>query len=199
MIFKKVLSVCLFALLALSNVSHAADDLSGTYQLKNQFRGNGECLEGNPSTSSVGGAVFMNTCQTVSSQLWTVENIGSGWYRLKTGQECLESNWADSPLYRGAAHMDSCQNVTGQMWKFVPEGNAYRLKSQFREDGECLEGNQATSTVHEGKAFMDSCQNVSGQFWVLEKIGGTPPPKNEVPKQIEIQNDEDFDNELELD
>ncbi|WP_417550225.1 RICIN domain-containing protein [Methylophaga sp.] len=199
MIFKNALSLCLFAVLALSNISYAADDLSGTYQLKNQFRGNGECLEGNPSTSSVGGAVFMNTCQSVSSQLWTVENIGSGWYRLKTGQECLESNWADSPVYRGAAHTDSCQNVTGQMWKFVPEGNAYRLKSQFRENGECLEGNQATSTVHEGKAFMDSCQNVSGQFWVLEKMGGTPPPKKEVPKQIEIQNDDDFDNELELD
>jgi len=93
MIFKSVLSLCLLALLALSTASQAEEDLSGTYQLKNQFRGNGECLEGNLSTGPIGGAVFMNTCQNVSSQHWTLENIGSGWYRLKTGEECLESNW----------------------------------------------------------------------------------------------------------
>jgi hypothetical protein len=64
--------------------------------------------------------------------------------------------------------MDNRQNVSGQLWKFVPEGNAYRLKTQFRGDGECLEGNQSTSQAHGGNAFMDKCQNVTGQLWVLE-------------------------------
>jgi hypothetical protein len=125
----------------LASSSHATSDLSGTYRLKTQSRGSGECLEGNQSTSApIGGAAFMNACKDVSSQVWKVEDAGSGWYWLKTqfsgGEECLEGNETDSPLYRGAAFMDTCRNVTGQLWKFVLEGNAYRLKTQFRGEGD---------------------------------------------------------------
>ncbi len=94
----------------------------GYYRLKTQFRGEGECLEGNQSTSPVhGGGAFMDKCQNVSGQLWKIEDAGNGYYRLKTqfrGEgECFEGNQASSSVQGGAAFMDKCQNVSGQLWK----------------------------------------------------------------------------------
>ncbi len=148
----------------------ATPEFSGWYRLKTQFRGDGECLEGNQRTSKVhGGAAFMDKCQNVSGQLWKIEDAGNGYYRLKTqfrGEgESLEGNNGKSPAF-----MDKQQNVSGQLWKIEDAGNGwYRLKTMFRGEGECLEGNQASSEYMGGAAFMDKCQNVSGQLWKFVK------------------------------
>ncbi len=145
------------------------------YRLRTQFRGQGECLEGNQSSSSVhNGAAFMDRCQNVSGQLFSFERVGQDTYRIRTqfrGQgECLEGNQSSSSVHNGSAFMDSCQNVSGQLWRLVPANGGFRLQTVFRGEGECLEGNQATSSVHGGNAFMDRCQNVSGQIWLLERV-----------------------------
>ena len=72
-------------------------DTNAWYRLKTQFRGEGECLEGNQAGSNVkSGAAFMDKCQDVTGQLWKFEDAGNGYYRLKTkfrGEgECLEGN-----------------------------------------------------------------------------------------------------------
>jgi hypothetical protein len=47
------------------------------YKLQTAFRGAGECLEGNQSSSPVhGGAAFMDRCQNVSGQLWSLLPVG---------------------------------------------------------------------------------------------------------------------------
>ncbi|MCC6461469.1 MAG: carbohydrate binding domain-containing protein [Saprospiraceae bacterium] len=150
-------------------------EFAGWYRLKTQFRGDGECLEGNQSAGTAkGGAAFMDKCQNVSGQLWRFEPAGNGYYRMKTkfrgDGECFEGNQSAGTVKGGAAFMDKCQNVSGQLWKLVPEGQYYRLKTQFRGDGECLEGNQSAGTVKGGAAFMDKCQNVSGQLWKLDPV-----------------------------
>lgn len=51
-------------------------DPKAYYRLKTQFRGNGECLEGNQAGSPVhGGAAFMDKGQSVSGQLWQLELV----------------------------------------------------------------------------------------------------------------------------
>ncbi len=46
---------------------------SGYAKLTTMFReGENECLEGNQRGGSMGGAAFMDSCQNVSGQLWTV-------------------------------------------------------------------------------------------------------------------------------
>lgn len=179
---KRLLKNALALVISVITLPSFASDMSGTYHLKTQFRGDGECLEGNQAASSAhSGAAFMATCQNVSGQIWNIESAGNGFYRLKTEfrgtGECLEGNEAASPVHNGAAFMDQCKNVSGQLWKFESAGNGlYRLKTMFRGEGECLEGNQAASNVHSGAAFMAKCQNVSGQLWKLEKAGGASLP-----------------------
>jgi hypothetical protein len=130
-----------------ASVTAAAPDLTGWFRLKTQFRGEGECLEGNQGSSPVhGGAAFMDSCQGVSGQLWKFVPAGGEWYKLKTqfrGEgECLEGNQGASPVHAGSAFMDTCQNVSGQLWKLEAAGGGwYKLKTQFRGEGECLEGN----------------------------------------------------------
>ncbi len=48
----------------------------GFVRLKTQFRGDGECLEGNQvkGLEKAGGA-FMNRCSNVTGQLWTLEKV----------------------------------------------------------------------------------------------------------------------------
>jgi len=159
--------------IAVDNIE-VQSEVAGWYRLTTQFRGDGECLEGNQTAGTAkGGAVFMAQRQNVIGQIWRFEPAGDGFYRMKTqfrGEgECLEGNQRDGTVKAGSAFMDKCQNVTGQLWKLVPEGAYYRLKTKFRGDGECFEGNQTAGTAKVGTAFMDKCRNVSGQLWKLEK------------------------------
>ncbi len=152
------------------------DEFAGWFRLKNVFRGDGECLEGNQINGTAkGGSTFMDKCQNVSGQLWKLEPAGDGFYRLKNqfrgDGECLEGNKVNSTYKGGGAFMNNCSNEIGQLWKLEPDGNGnYRLKNKFRGDGECLEGNQINGTAKAGSAFMDKCQNVTGQFWKIEKV-----------------------------
>jgi hypothetical protein len=120
-----IVSTVLFAF-ANASFGAAPVDTNKWYRLKTQFRGDGECLEGNQGASPVhGGAAFMDTCQNVSGQLWKLEPADNGHYRLKTqfrgDGECFEGNQGASPVHGGAAFMDKCQNVSGQLWLLVPE------------------------------------------------------------------------------
>jgi hypothetical protein len=48
-------------------------------RLRTSFRGDGECLEGNQASSPThGGAAFMDRCQNVSGQLWSLRPVGGG-------------------------------------------------------------------------------------------------------------------------
>ncbi len=139
------------------------------YQLKTQFTGPGQCLEGNQKGGSEkNGNAYMDQCQNVSGQIWKLERQPDGNYRLKTefrgNGECLEGNSGG----RGA-FMDKCQNVTGQLWKITPAGNGYvRLQNLMGDN--CLEGNRSDLPRAGGAAYMDSKQDVSGQLWKLTKV-----------------------------
>jgi hypothetical protein len=149
---------------------------SGYYRLKTQDRGDNECLESNAADSDYhGGNAFMDACQDVSGQLWSLVDAGNGYYRLKSmyrgDNECLESNAADSGYHGGNAFMDACQDVSGQLWSPVDAGEGrYHLKSMYRGEGECLEGNGATSDVHGGNSFMMACRNATGQRWAIVPV-----------------------------
>ena len=157
-----------------SNMPAARGVAAGPFRLKTQFRGAGECLEGNGPDSPVhNGAAFMAPCQNASGQLWRAISNGDGTITLRNlnfgDARCLESNWADAPVHDGGASMDTCQNVTGQMWRPTDLGDGYyQLRSVFRGDNECLEGNQEEGEMHSGAAFMNTCSNAQGQRWLFE-------------------------------
>ena len=167
-----------------------AQDFPGTYRLQTMFQApENKCFEGNrfSAESTLGGAAFMDTCQNVTGQLWTIQAQGDGWYRLKTlfqgDGKCLEGNrYAPEAVLSGAAYMDNCQNVSGQLWKLEPQGDGwYRLKTQFQGEGKCLEGNRfAPESTLGGAAFMDNCQNVSGQLWKLVQTAATDAAPSDV-------------------
>ncbi len=177
-----LLTVSLFtsSLLAVAASAQSSGDFSGQYRFKTMWRGDGECLESNGAASAYqGGNAFMDTCQDVSGQLWSIEDAGNGHYRLKTMSQgsgnCLESNGAASDYHGGNAFMDTCKDVSGQLWSIEDAGNGhYRLKTMSQGSGECLEGNSPIerADIMGGSAYMDACQNVSGQFWHLVQEGG---------------------------
>jgi hypothetical protein len=97
---------------------------SNLYKLQTRQLGSTKCLEGNKiSGTAKKGAAFMDNCQNVTGQQWTVENAGNGYYRLKTifqGTEIsLEGNQIKGSK-GGNAFMDTQQNVSGQLWYLVP-------------------------------------------------------------------------------
>jgi len=54
-------------------------EFAGLFRLKNVFRGDGECLEGNKiNGTSKGGFNFMDKCQNVTGRLWKLEKVQSG-------------------------------------------------------------------------------------------------------------------------
>ncbi|MBK8548562.1 MAG: RICIN domain-containing protein [Saprospiraceae bacterium] len=54
-------------------------DGNGNYRLKNKFRGDGECLEGNQINGTAkAGSAFMDKCQNVTGQFWKIEKVQSG-------------------------------------------------------------------------------------------------------------------------
>ncbi len=65
----------IIALFLLMSFSGFAQIEEGHYRLKTQFRGSGECLEGNKMDGSKGGTAFMDKCQNVSGQLWKFERV----------------------------------------------------------------------------------------------------------------------------
>ena len=139
---------------------HQYVDPSRWYRLKTEFRGEGECLEGNHAPSDKhGGAPFMDKLRVpdVDSQLWCFEPHGF-FFRLKTkscDDECLEADFrrarqdrsgdqAHQPARGTAAFMDKERDVPGQLWMLVPAvGPWFHLQTNFRGPGESLEGNQA--------------------------------------------------------
>ena len=55
------------------------DEFAGWFRLKNVFRGDGECLEGNQINGTAkGGSTFMDKCQNVTGQFWKIEKVQSG-------------------------------------------------------------------------------------------------------------------------
>ena len=153
--------------------------MDGYFHLKNKFRGDGECLEGNKiGGTAENGNAFMGQCQNVTGQMWRIVPTESGYYRLQTWFQgdgaSLEGNSARSDYMNGAAFMDKKQNSTGQYWRFEPVGNGYyRLKTLFGGEGKCLEGNQAGSDLKGGAAFMNDCKNETGQLWKFEESSMT--------------------------
>ncbi len=192
----KIFASCFALVLALVAGGASAQPFDGWYRLQTQFRGDGECLEGDQAASTThNGAAFMNTCLNATSQLWMLVAQGNGLYRLKTqfggDGECLDGNQAGSSVKAGAAFMNTCQNVSSQLWMPVAQGNGfYRLKTQFGGDGACLEGNQAASPDHNGAAFMRPCMNQTGQSWKLVKQAVVAQCTNQSPRRLDNWNTE---------
>ena len=99
-------------------------DVGGYYRMQTRFlEDEDKCLEGNQldSSSTLGGAAFMDDCGNYSGQLWSIVPVGEGTFRLKTlfqGEtKCLEGNrvGANSTL-GGGAFMAECGDFSGQIW-----------------------------------------------------------------------------------
>ena len=60
----------------------------------------------------------------------------------------------------------ACSDASGQSWEFVPEGNFFRLRTEWQGSTKCLDANVPTNlALHAGGAYMADCQDVPGQRW----------------------------------
>ena len=153
------------------------------YKLQTAFLiGDNKCLEGNKigANATLGGATFMDNCQTVTGQSWKFVDIGNGYYHLQTqftegDNLCLEGNLiTPTSELGGASFMAPCGNFSGQAWKILADDDTgyFRLQTQGLEnDNRCLEGNKLDpASTLEGASFMDTCQDVSGQLWIFSTL-----------------------------
>lgn len=100
----------------------AVEGNPGYYRMQTKLHGDNKCFEGNGKDSPVkGGASFMDDCKNVSGQLWKVEDLGNGYYRLRAmSQGNATSLEAKVPGAHGNnTFLDNTRNVTGQFWYFV--------------------------------------------------------------------------------
>ena len=187
-------AVFLFIAAVLSaSVAHAfTPQIGKLYKLKTQFQGPDKCLEGNKraSTSTLGGAAFMDNCQRVSGQAWKFvpDRDYKGYYRMKTvfrgDDECFRANRFGSKILGGASFMDQCKYPSrrfpaigsGQQWRIQPvAGTKYftlTVRDRIRRNvNECLEGNKfAPSSTLKGAAFFAGCKPFTGQLFYAEEI-----------------------------
>ena len=134
-----------------------------------------QCFQGNVlgSTSTLGGAAFMEACQNVAGQEWRFVPQGGGRYWLQTRlgeaeSKCLEGNDRGSgSTLQGAAFMDDCSSSAGQLWSVVADGaGTFRLRNGFSGSARCLEGNRVgPGATLGGAALMRDCLDETGQFW----------------------------------
>ncbi|MBC7572013.1 MAG: RICIN domain-containing protein [Spirosoma sp.] len=173
----KLIPAVLCVLVSIS-ASYAQFDpnYKGYYNLKTQFRGDAEMLEGNGAASTyMNGASFMSPQKGATGQRWKVipEPGKDGYYRLKTqdrgDNECLEGNEMKGKSKNGVAFVTPCRNVTGQLWKIDKDGANYRLTTMFQGKEHNLEGNQMKGAMG-GNAFLNTRQNVSGQLWKFDQV-----------------------------
>lgn len=164
---------------------------NGYYQLQSLFlEGANKCLEGNrlSDDSTLSGAAFMDDCQDVTGQKWSILDNGDNTFQLQTElleteNQCLEGNQViDTATLGGAAFMTNCDVVTGQIWTatlltdfqlpppsgFTPKENTYyQLQTQLSQSlGQCFEGNFVDEASDLGGAsLMTACADVTGQQW----------------------------------
>lgn len=169
---------CVVGVLVSVSAAYAQFDpnYKGYYNLKSEFRGDGEMLEGNGEASSyMNGASFMSPQKGATGQRWLVvpEPGKNGYYRLKTqdrgDKECLEGNEMKGRSKNGVAFVTPCRNVTGQLWKIEKDGAYYRLMTMFQGNEYNLESNQMKGSMG-GNAFLNTRQNVTGQHWKFDQV-----------------------------
>jgi len=94
----------------------------GYYRMQTKLHGAKKCLEGNGKDSPFkNGASFMDNCKDVSGQLWKVEDLGNGYYRLRAMSQgnstSLEAKVEGT--HGNNTFLDNTRNVTGQFWYFI--------------------------------------------------------------------------------
>lgn len=94
----------------------------GYYRMQTKLHGTKKCLEGNGKDSPFkNGASFMDDCKNVTGQLWKVEDVGNGYYRLRAKSQgdktSLEAKVEGK--HGNNTFLDDTRNVTGQFWYFV--------------------------------------------------------------------------------
>ncbi|MCA9575631.1 MAG: hypothetical protein R3F61_39175 [Myxococcota bacterium] len=159
---------------ALSSCDLATDTCVTTgferIQLRADVQGTPMCLYANAPSGdgSHSGAAYMADCTPSAQTVWGREDVGNGWFHLlaaSTG-DCLEGNESVGATSEGASFVTACSDASGQSWEFVPEGNFFRLRTEWQGSTKCLDANVPTNlALHAGGAYMADCQDVPGQRW----------------------------------
>jgi hypothetical protein len=151
------------------------------YHLHSVFRGTVECLQGNDPSSPVhDGAAFMESCQNVAGQRWTLERVGALLFRLHTEAQgatmCLQANTPTSSEHNGSAFLARCSaTIAGQQWRLARVGLSFTLHNGPTEVGRCFHSNAASSAPRGGNAYVETCLGETGEQWMFAAIPSTAP------------------------
>jgi Ricin-type beta-trefoil lectin domain len=143
-----------FAALIVAPATHASADTNWA-QLYNP--GTNLCLDSN--ADGMPGAVYNNSCNSGSYQLWS--NNGNSQQQivdLATGR-CLDSNFS------GNVYANGCNSGPYQVWNFLWDTQTGGYQLQDSETGLCLDNSSVTGPP--GPVFTDACNAASEtQTWL---------------------------------
>jgi hypothetical protein len=138
----------------------------------------GKCLEVYNASLDDGANVQQANCTNVSNQLWQLEHVRDGYYRIIANHsgKCLEVY--NASLDDGAnVQQANCSGQDNQLWKVEAVGNGL-FKISAKHSGKCLEA--FNSTGDDASIFGANVQQADfwshdNQLWKLEPVENVLP------------------------
>jgi hypothetical protein len=138
-----------------------------------------KCLEVFNASLDDGANVQQANCSNGTNQLWKLEHVDDGYYRIRANHsgKCLEV--FNASLDDGAnVQQANYSNGTNQLWKLETVGNGtYKLIA--KHSGKCLEV-AANSTADGANVQQNEYWGRDNQLWKLELVENVLPNQSEV-------------------
>lgn len=135
----------------------------------------GKCLEVYNASLDEGANVQQANCTNASNQLWLLEQVNNGYYRIIADHsgKCLEV--CNASLDDGAnVQQANCSGQDNQLWKLEAVGNSL-FKISVKHSGKCLE---AFNSIADGaNVYQADFWSHDNQLWKLD------PVENALPNQ----------------
>ena len=157
--------------------------------------GRGKCLEANAigQHSVLGGATFLDRCQSVTGQMWTARKVAPGRFQLFAEfggpERCLTVNTGEiASIPPRAPYMAAC--AASHAFEAIPgQGNNYfRLRTAIDGQPVCL-GARVRSDIGSSFApvFASPCEGRADQTWVAVEarlVEGVPVALSEEKRRV---------------
>jgi hypothetical protein len=140
----------------------------------------GKCLEVYNASLDDGANVQQANCSNCSHQLWLLEQVSDGYYRIIANHsgKCLEV--FNASLDDGAnVQQANCSDQDNQLWKLEAVGNGL-YKISAKHSGKCLEAFNSTADaaiVSDANVYQADFWSHDNQVWKLD------PAENALPNQ----------------
>ncbi|MGC9443708.1 MAG: RICIN domain-containing protein [Candidatus Methanospirareceae archaeon] len=140
----------------------------------------GKCLEVYNASLDDGANVQQANCSSASNQLWRLEQVNNGYYRILAHHsgKCLEVY--NASLDDGAnVQQANCSGQDNQLWKLEAVGNNL-FKISAKHSGKCLEAFNSTADgaiVSDANVYQADFWSHDNQLWKLD------PVENALPSQ----------------